>query len=212
MVFFERKGGRDMDPVTLLVCLTIALFCFTTVYWMKAEEKKHRYEKTKRVDLFLQKNKINVNRFFSGYQTDLIHDAATKSFWYFELPFDQLEYKNISYDDIYRVDYKLDGVVIDSVMKQGPSKRELLSSNPTKSLVEFQSFIQVKDKVRAAKEVKLTILLDDLQGTALDVVFAQHYFPKEVKRMKNNDALKWFNIFKDAVENNVKVEEERKRA
>lgn len=199
-----------MDLVTLLVCLTIALFCFTTVYWMKAEEKKHRYEKTRRVDLFLQKNKINVNRFFSGYQSDLIHDAATKSFWYFTLPFDKLEYKNIHYDDIYRVDYKLDGVVIDSVTKPGPSKRELISANETKSPLEFQSFIHLKDKVRAAKEVKLTILMDDLQGTSLDVVFARHYFPKEVKRMKNNDALKWFHIFKEALQTDI--EEERKRA
>lgn len=199
-----------MDPVTLLVCVTIALFCFTTVYWMKAQEKKHRFEKTQRVDLFLQKNKINVNRFFSGYQSDLIHDAATKSFWHFTLPYNELQYKNIPYDDIYRVDYKLDGVVVDSVVRPGPSKRELVGSNGTKSPAEMQSFIQLKDDIRAAKEVKLTILLDDLKATSIDVVFAQHYFPKEVKRMKNNDALAWFHIFKEVI--NTNAEEQRKRA
>lgn len=199
-----------MDPVTLLVCVTIALFCFTTVYWMKAQEKKHRFEKTQRVDLFLQKNNINVNRFFSGYRSDLIHDAATKSFWHFTLPYNELEYKNIPYDNIYRVDYKLDGVVVNSVVRPGPSKRELVGSNGTKLPTEMQSFIQLKDDIRAAKEVKLTILLDDLNATSIDVVFAQHYFPKEVKRMKNNEALAWFHIFKEVI--NTNAEEQRKRA
>lgn len=196
-----------MDITTLIVCLCIGTFCLTTVYWMKSFEKKHRLAKTRRVDIFIQKNKINVSKFFSGYEYDLVHDADNKCIWMFVLR-NRLEYKKLLYDDIYKVEYKLDGVVVQSITRTRPSKRELVGAKAAQSSFEIQSFIHLKKEIRAVKELKLTIILDDLQATSLDVIMGSYYFPKELKRMKKNDAQEWFNLFKVI----INTEEKRKRA
>lgn len=188
-----------MDLVTFIVCVSIASFCFTTVYWMKSYERKYRLDKTRRVDYFIKKNKLNVNKFYSGYEHDLIHDLETKSVWFFVLRDDRLRYKQVPFEDIYRVEYKLDGVVVAEATRTRQSKRELVGGEPTESPAEMQSFIHLKEDIRTAKEFKLTIFLDDLQATSLDVIFGNYYIPKDLKRLKKNEALEWFKVFKSII-------------
>lgn len=201
-----------MDIATFLILIGFATFCFTAVYWMKSFEKKHRLNKTRRVDYFIQKNKLNVDKFFSGYEYDLIHDTKTESVWFFVLKDDRLRYKQIPFEQIYRVEYKLDGITAKSINRKGPSKRELVGGDEVKSDREFQSFIHLKDdinkdNIKAAKEIKLKIFLDDLQASTLDVGFAYYYMPKKLDRLKRNEALDWFQTFKEIV-----TTEKRKRA
>src|SRR5699024_616495 len=78
-------SGRDnsMDMTTFIICVSIGTFSFTSVYWIKSFERKFRRDKTRRVDYFITKNKVNVDKFYSGVESDLIYDEETESIWYF---------------------------------------------------------------------------------------------------------------------------------
>src|SRR5699024_8755591 len=133
-------SGRDnsMDMTTFIICVSIGTFSFTSVYWIKSFERKFRRDKTRRVDYLITKKKVNVDKFYSGVESDLIYDEETESIWYFTLRDDRLRYKQIPYEDIYRVEYRLDGVVVDAVERSGPSRLEMVGGEAPASKLEMQ--------------------------------------------------------------------------
>lgn len=196
-----------MDGTTIIVCFSIAMFCFTFVYWMKKSENKYRFKKTQMVDIFIKKRNISVHNFYSGFQFDLVNDAENRQIWFFVLQHNTLQYKNIPYEELFQVAYKLDDETIKAVSRSGPLKRELVGAEVKKSIKTISPKWQKEEDVQIVKEVRLTVMIDDLQATTLDLVFHSTHLPVELKRLKDAEAKEWFDIFTFIIEN-----EERKQA
>lgn len=190
-----------MDMSAVISLLTVSLFCFTFVFWLKKFENKHKYKKAKLVDLFIRRNNISVNHIYVGSYFDLIDDAEKQNIWFFYLKQNTLHYKNIPYANIFQVEYKLDHQTVKSIAKPGKLKRDLVVGNDSSSRNEIieQTNIPLHKEYRV-KEIALTILIDELTPTKLDFVFISSHFPVELKNIKDKEAKNWFQIFTHIIE------------
>ena len=195
-----------VDTTTIITFFGLAMFCFIFVFWMKKSENKYRYQKTKMVDLFISKRGLSVEKFFSGFHFDLVNDSKNKNIWFFVLRDNTLQYKQIPYEDLFQVAYKLDGHTIESTSRTGQLKRVLIGGEVENTSMP-PAIWKKEDDFRVVKEVRLTVQIDDLQATTLDLIFNSYHLPIERKHIKDKDAREWFDIFSYIIES-----EERKRA
>lgn len=170
----------------------IAFFCFAVVFWIKRGENKYRYDKTRLVDEFIQKNNIQVTNFYSGMFCDLINDEDNRSVWFFVLEQLTLKYKQISYDDIFYVALKYDGKTVDSYTRRGQMKREMLGGKGLNEM-DLTPFARKAD-LKIVKDVSLTIIVDDRHAAIVDALFLSHSFFADLNHVKDNDATRWFNL------------------
>jgi len=195
-----------LDETTIIACLSIATFCFMFVFWFKKSENKYRYEKTRMVERFINGKNIHVSKLYSGFHFDLVNDTEQSNIWFFVLQHNTLQYKKIPYEDLFQVEYKLDGHTIKSISRSGQLKRVLIGGEVTNTSLPPASWKKAKD-LRVVKEVRLTVVIDDLQATTLDLIFNSSHLPADVKKIKDADAKDWYETFTYIIEN-----EERKRA
>lgn len=197
-----------MDETTIIFCLGFAAFCFTFVFWFKKSENKFKYQKTKMADLFIKKRGIHVSKLYVGTYFDLVHDAKNEQIWFFVLRHNNtLQYKNIPYNELFQVDYKLDGHTVKSASRSGKLKKELIGGKRPDDSSPPPATWKKSNDFRAVKEIRLTVHVDDMQTTTLDFVFHHSHLPVDAKHMKDKDAQEWYNIFTSIIET-----EERKRA
>lgn len=190
-----------MEMSAVISLLTVSLFCFTFVFWLKKFENKHKLKKAKFVDIFITRNKINVTHIYVGSYFDLIDDAASQNIWFFYLKQNTLHYKNIPYEDLFQIEYKLDWQTVQSVKKSGKLKRDLVVGNNVAEASEIveETNVPLHENYRA-KEVIITILIDELKPAKLDFVFVSTHLPVELKNVKDKDAKKWFHIFTEIIQ------------
>lgn len=158
------------------------------------------------VDMFITKRGITVEKFFSGFHFDLVNDSKNKNIWFFILQDNTLQYKQIPYEDLFHVSYKLDGHTIESTSRSGQLKRVLIGGEVENTSMP-PAIWKKEDDFRVVKEVRLTVQIDDLQATTLDLIFNTYHLPVERKHIKDRDAREWFDIFSYIIES-----EERKGA
>lgn len=194
-------GGYLVEMSAIISLLTVSLFCFTFVFWLKKFENKYKYKKLKMVDQFIRRKNIEVNHFFVGSYFDLVDDAKEKNIWFFYLKQHTLHYRNIPYEDIFQVEYKLDGLTIKSIARKSQLKRDLVVGNEIRNSNEIigDTNSPVDEKYRV-KEVRLTILVDELTPFSLDFIFISSHFPIEYQNLKDADAREWYNLFKNIIE------------
>lgn len=159
------------------------------------------------VDLLIKQKDIHVNKFYSGPHFDLINDTVNKQIWFFILQHQTLQYKIIPYDELFQVNYKLDGHTIKTASRSGKLKRELIGGKVYDNSTSSPAMWKKSNDFRMAKEVRLTILIDDIQATTLDLVFHTSHLPVDLKYIKDEEAKDWFNVFTHIIE-----KEERKQA
>jgi len=182
--------------------LLVAVFCFTVVFWLKRGENKHRYQKTKMVDHFIEKNHIHVSKLYSGMYCDIINDTKNQSIWFFVLEQLTLKYKQIHYDDLFYVAYKLDGKPVEVASRDGQTKRQMLGGDGP-NVADMPPLVRRED-IKVVKEISLTIIVDDRHASVIDLLFVMHPFFADVNHVKDVDAKTWFNIFAEIIEHNEK--------
>ncbi|MBO1002006.1 hypothetical protein [Pseudogracilibacillus auburnensis] len=186
---------------TAITFLTIGLFCFTFVFWLKKSENKHKYERAKLVEMFIKQKKIHVDNIFIGFYFDLVNDAKGRNIWFFYLRRNTLQYKNIPYDELFQIEYKLDGQTIHSIARMGKLKRDLVVGNDTSTTGEVMENTNiVVDENYRVKEITLTILIDELTPSTMDFVFVSSHFPVELKNVKDQEAKEWFQLLTDIIQ------------
>jgi len=196
-----------MDMSMFITFFTFALFCFTFVFWLKQNERKYKYTKAKMVDLFIKRNNIHVTNIFVGSYFDLVNDKRNKCIWFFYVQKQTLQYKQIPYANIHQIEYKIDGVTIQSVVKSRKLKRDLLlnSDFSNKNIVVENKHIIPEDTFRV-KEVMLTILIDELKPVTLDLIFISSHLPIEWKNVKNTEVKEWYYIFTEIIKREEHLE------
>lgn len=191
----------------MIVCLSIAMFCFTFVFWLKKSENKFKYQKTKMVETFSKQRNIHIDKFYSGSHFDLINDLEHKQLWFFVLQNNTLQYKNIPYEEVFQVDFKLDGHTVKTSSRSGQLKRELIGGKIEEDISSSPAVWKKSKEISMVKEIRLTLLIDDLKATTLDLIFNISHLPVHVNQLKDRKAKEWFTILHDIIEM-----EERKRA
>ena len=180
--------------------LLIAIFCFTVVFWLKRGENKYRYQKTKMVDQFIENHQIDVTHFYSGMYCDIINDTTNHLIWFFVLEQRTLKYKQIAYDDLFYVAFKLDGKPVEVVSCEGPLKREMLGGEGLNT--DDMPPIVPQEDIKMVKELSLTLILDDRHASVIDLLFVMHPFFVNIKQLKDNDAKTWFHLFAHIIHQN----------
>ena len=191
-----RKGGNKMEMFTTF--FIIAIFCFTVVFWLKRSENKYRYQKTKLVDQFINRNNIHVTDLYSGMYCDLVNDEKNRSIWFFVLEQLTLKYKQIPYDDIFYVALKYDGKAIDAHTRQGQMKKEMLGGEGLRDM-DLAPLVNKAD-LKIVKDISLTIIVDDRHASTIDALFVSHSVLVDIRNVKDNDAETWFHRLADIID------------
>lgn len=179
-----------------IAALLIALF-------MVLGDKKYASQKTKYVDIFIQQHKIHVSNIFIGSYFDLVHDARTKTIWFFHLHKRTLQFKEMPYEQIHQVKWKIDSTLIHSTSSKNPLKRDLLTK---KTSTEQDVNIEVHDQYRV-KEAMLSILIDEIEPKTFDLVFISVNRPMSFQQVKQSDIAAWYDLFVSIIEENDNINE-----
>ena len=189
-------GGDKMTGFIILFIFAISALLIAL--FMILGDKKYAAQKTKYVDIFIQQHKIHVSDIFIGSYFDLVHDARTKTIWFFHLHKKTLQFKEMPYAQIHQVKWEIDKSLIHSTTSKNPLKRDLLTKKTsTKEDVD----IEVHDQYRV-KEAMLSILIDETEPKVFDLVFISVNRPKPFEEVKQSDIAKWYDLFVSIIEEN----------
>lgn len=156
------------------------------------------------VDKFIQQHAIHVTKLYSGKYMDLINDSDNRTIWFFVLEQQTLKYKQIKYEDLYYVAYKLDDKTVQATSRTDQMKREMLGGEgPNQADIKPLTNI---DEIKIVKEIYLTLIVDDHHASTIDILFVQHPFLADAKHVQDADAKTWYGIFSKIIE---EVEKER---
>lgn len=174
-----------------IAALSIALF-------MVLGDKKYAAQKTKYVDIFIQRHKIQVSHIFIGSYFDLVHDATSKTIWFFHLNKRTLQFKKIPYELIHQVKWEVDSTLIHSTTNKYPLQRDLLTK---KTSTEQDIDIEV-DNQYLVKEAMLSILIDEIKPQTFDLVFISVNRPLSFEQVKQSEIARWYELFVSIIEEN----------
>lgn len=174
-----------------IAALLIALF-------MILGDRKYASQKTKYVDIFIQQHKIHVSHIYVGSYFDLVHDARTKTIWFFHLHKKTLQFKEIPYEQIHQVTWEIDKTLIHSTTSKNPLKRDLLIN---KTSTEKDIHVEVHDQYQV-KEAMLSILIDETEPKVFDLVFISVNRPMSFEKVKQSDIAMWYDLFVSIIEGN----------
>lgn len=189
-----------------IICIVLAVVCFTIVALMNNGERNYTYEKNEMVNKFINEKEITINKRFSGYNFDLIHDMENECVWYFVRVNDELQHKQINYKDIFQVEYKQDDQTITSTSRSSQLGGALVGGALAGGVGAVIGGLSGKQKQSSqVKQIMLTLLIDDLEIPSLDIEFAFFHPPKDLSQVDDSVARDWYNLFRVII---TKVERE----
>lgn len=177
-----------------IAALLIALF-------MILGDKKYASQKAKYVDIFIQQQKIHVSNIFIGSYFTLVHDAKSKTIWFFHLHKKTLQFKEMPYEQIHQVKWEIDKTLIHSTTSKNPLKRDLLTNQTS---TEEDLAMEVHDQYRV-KEAMLSILIDETEPKVFDLVFISVNRPMSFEQVKQSDIARWYDLFVSIIEENDNI-------
>lgn len=194
-----------MDASFALSFLAISLFCFTFVFWIKKNEHKHKYRKTKMVDRFIQQKNVRVDEWYASDFFDLVLDRTSHTLWFFYLRNQTLHYKNIQFRDLFQIEYKLDGKSVRIFSRSGMLKNQLVAGSRDLPNVTVKPCTEMTlEQNFRVKEIAVTILVDELTPYHLDFIFTVSHLPVELKNAKDKDAKKWYRLLHEIIDTTEK--------
>lgn len=173
-----------------VMAIIFAFLCFVAVYILKNGESKYRLDKTKAVEGFINNDKIQVSEWYSGTFCDLIDDEKNEMIWFFVLERKQLKYKQIPYDELFYVGLTYDNQVVESYKRTGQMKMEMLGGDGFATLN-----LGIPGKLsdfNIVKNMSLTIVVDDRHAAVIEALFLSHSLYANIKTVKDTDINHWF--------------------
>lgn len=192
--------------MVFVICMIIAVGCFTLVYLMNKAEKTYKIGRKEMVDKFIADKEITVNKRFNGNGSDLIHDMENECIWYFARANNGLKHKQLKYSDIFQVEYKQDDQIITSTSRSSQLGGALVGGALAGGVGAVIGGLGGKQKQSSqVKQIFLTLLIDDLETPSLDIEFAFFHPPRDASQVNDKEAKDWYNLFRVIIK---KVERE----
>lgn len=182
----------------IIIFFVISIIALSIALIIILADKRYKSTKARYVDVFIRQHDIEVTNMFVGSYFDLVHDAKSKTIWFFHLKKKTLQFKEIPYEDLHEVKWEIDGVIIRSMTSERPLKRDLLTKERNSKQDVFR---EVNEQYRV-KEAILSIVLDELEPQIFDLRFISVNRPISFKQVKESEIATWYDLFVSIIEAN----------